>query len=78
MQDIGNVLEKTRNEKQISLEQASRETNIARRYLEALETGMYEVFPGEPYVVGFLRNYAEYLGLNQNECVTLYKQAKIE
>ena len=78
MQDIGNVLEKTRNEKQISLEQASRETNIARRYLEALETGMYEVFPGEPYVVGFLRNYAEYLGLNQNECVTLYQQAKIQ
>ena len=78
MQDIGNVLEKARNEKQISLEQASRETNIARRYLEALETGMYEVFPGEPYVVGFLRNYAEYLGLNANECVTLYKQAKIQ
>jgi len=78
MQDIGNVLQKARNEKQIGLEQASRETNIARRYLEALETGMYEVFPGEPYIVGFLRNYAEYLGLNPNECVTLYKQAKIQ
>lgn len=78
MQDIGNVLEKARNEKQLSLEQASRETNIARRYLEALETGMYEVFPGEPYIVGFLRNYAEYLGLNAAECVTLYKQAKIQ
>ena len=78
MQDIGNVLEKARNEKQIGLEQASRETNIARRYLEALETGMYEVFPGEPYVIGFLRNYAEYLGLNPNECVALYKQAKIQ
>lgn len=78
MQDIGNVLQTARNEKQISLEQAGRETNIARRYLEGLETGMYEVFPGEPYVVGFLRNYAEYLGLNPNECVTLYKQAKIQ
>ena len=78
MQDIGNVLEKARNEKQIGLEQASRETNIARRYLEALETGMYEVFPGEPYIVGYLRNYAEYLGLNPNECVTLYKQAKMQ
>ena len=78
MQDIGNILEKTRNEKQISLEQASRETNIARRYLEALETGMYEIFPGEPYAIGFLRNYAEYLGLNPNECVILYKQAKIQ
>ena len=78
MQDIGNVLQTARNEKQIGLEQASRETNIARRYLEALETGMYEVFPGEPYIVGFLRNYAEYLGLNPNECVILYKQAKIQ
>ena len=78
MQDIGNVLRTARNEKQIGLEQAARETNIARRYLEALETGMYEVFPGEPYVVGFLRNYAEYLGLNPNECVTLYKQTKIQ
>lgn len=78
MQDIGNVLQTARSEKQLELEQAARETNIARRYLEALETGMYEVFPGEPYIVGFLRNYAEYLGLNPNECVMLYKQAKIQ
>lgn len=78
MQDIGNLLQTARNQKQIELEQAARETNIARRYLEALETGMYEVFPGEPYIVGFLRNYAEYLGLNPHECVTLYKQAKIQ
>ncbi|MEL3905959.1 MAG: helix-turn-helix domain-containing protein [Treponema sp.] len=78
MQDIGNVLETARSEKQIGLEQAARETNIARRYLEALETGRYDVFPGEPYIVGFLRNYAEYLGLNPDECVLLYKQAKIQ
>lgn len=78
MQDIGNVLEAARNEKQIGLEQAARETNIARRYLEALETGRYDIFPGEPYIVGFLRNYAEYLALNPDECVTLYKQAKIQ
>lgn len=78
MHDIGTVLQTARNQKEIGLEQAARDTNIARRYLEALETGMYEVFPGEPYIVGFLRNYAEYLGLNSNECVMLYKQAKIE
>lgn len=78
MQEIGSVLQTARNEKKIELEQACQETNIARRYLEALETGMYEVFPGEPYVVGFLRNYAEYLGLNPNECVALYKQAKLQ
>lgn len=78
MQDIGQVLQTARNERKIDIEQACQETNIARRYLEALETGMYEVFPGEPYIVGFLRNYAEYLGLNPNDCVTLYKQAKLQ
>lgn len=79
MQDIGNVLQTARKEKKIELEKACQETNIACRYLEALETGMYEIFPGEPYIVGFLRNYAEYLGLDPAECVALYKkQVKLQ
>ncbi len=78
MQEIGTVLKTARTEKQIGLEQAARETNTTKRYLEALETGSYDVFPGEPYVVGFLRNYAEYLGLNPEDCIQLYKQAKIQ
>ncbi|MGP1576912.1 MAG: helix-turn-helix domain-containing protein [Treponema sp.] len=78
MQELAILLKNTREEKQISLEQAARETNITKCYLEALETGDYHLFPGEPYIVGFLRNYAEYLSLDQNECVLLYKQEKIQ
>ncbi|QSH95771.1 helix-turn-helix domain-containing protein [Treponema phagedenis] len=78
MQDIGELLKIAREEKQIELEQAARETNIAKRYLEALETDEYSVFPGEPYILGFLRNYCEYLGLNADQFVTRYKQVKIQ
>ncbi|MGP1593710.1 MAG: helix-turn-helix domain-containing protein [Treponema sp.] len=78
MQELGVLLKNTREEKQISLEQAARATNITKRHLEALETGEYHLFPGEPYIVGFLRNYAEYLSLDPNHCVQLYKQEKIK
>ncbi len=78
MQDVGNLLKNRREEKNITLEQAGRETNIAPRYLEALETGQYDIFPGEPYIVGFLRNYSEYLGLNPEECIKYYKNVQIQ
>ncbi len=78
MQDVGNILKTAREEKKVTLEQAGRETNIAPRYLEALETGHYEIFPGEPYIVGFLRNYAEYLGLDAAECVKYYKNVQMQ
>jgi cytoskeletal protein RodZ len=54
-----------------------RETNIARRYIEALEREDFAKFPGEPYLLGFLKNYSEYLGLNIDEIISLYKVIKI-
>ena len=78
MQEIGTLLKNTRQEKNITLEQVHKDTNIASRYLDAIEQGEYDIFPGEPYLIGFLRNYAEYLGLNTDECIKLYKNAKIQ
>lgn len=78
MNEIGKLLTETRTQHGLDIEQVARETNIARRYLEALENDDYSVFPAEPYVVGFLRNYCDYLGLNPDEIITLYKQIKIQ
>ena len=78
MNEIGKILTEARLSHNIELDQVARETNIAKRYLEALETDNYEVFPGEPYVIGFLRNYCEYLGLDCEEIVNLYKQIKLQ
>jgi cytoskeletal protein RodZ len=78
VESLGEKLRTAREAKAISFDQVSRETNIAGRYLEALEAENFSVFPGEPYVLGFLRNYGEYLGLNAQELLSLYRALKIQ
>lgn len=78
MNEIGKLLSEKRIQQGLEIEQVARETNIARHYLEALENDNYDIFPGEPYVIGFLRNYCDHLNLNADEIVNLYKQIKIQ
>lgn len=78
MEVFGKKLHDARVARGLDFDQVSRETNITRRYLEALETEDFSVFPGEPYLLGFLRNYCEYLGLNSNEFISAYKNIKIQ
>jgi cytoskeletal protein RodZ len=78
VESLGEKLKFTRETKGYTFDYISRETNIAARYLEALETENFEVFPGEPYLQGFLRNYGEYLGLDTDELFSLYRALKIQ
>ena len=72
MQSYGNLLKKTREEKNITIETVSRELTITRQYIAALEEEDDSVFPGETYVIGFLKNYGDYLGLDGGELIKLY------
>ncbi len=78
MESIGEKLRTTRSQKGYSLEQVARDTHIAKRFIEALESEDFDIFPGEPYLLGFLRTYSEFLGLDSQEMVTLYKNLKIQ
>ncbi|AEF85776.1 conserved hypothetical protein [Treponema primitia ZAS-2] len=78
MESLGDKLKSTRESKGYTFDYVGRETNIATRYLEALENENFSVFPGEPYLLGFLRNYGEYLGLDVNELISLYRSLKIQ
>ncbi|MDR1930480.1 MAG: helix-turn-helix domain-containing protein [Treponema sp.] len=78
VETLGDKLRLTRESKGYSYEYVGRETNIARRYLEALEREDFTKFPGEPYLLGFLRNYGEYLGLDVDELLSLYRALKIQ
>lgn len=46
---------------------------IRYSYLDAIERGQYENLPGPTYAVGFMRSYAEYLGLDGNQIVDRFK-----
>ena len=64
---IGAVLEKARRERGLSLRDVEDATKIRTRYLEGLEREDFSVLPDAVYVKGFLKTYANFLGLNGDE-----------
>ncbi|MBU8913661.1 MAG: helix-turn-helix domain-containing protein [Spirochaetales bacterium] len=78
MESIGEKLRQTRESKGYTIEQIARDTHIAKRFLEALEDEDFSVFPGDPYLLGFMRTYSEYLGLESEAIVALYKNLKLQ
>jgi cytoskeleton protein RodZ len=61
--EIGNSLREARLRQGLDLPRIEEATKIRGKYLRALEEERFEVLPGETYVKGFLRTYADYLGL---------------
>jgi DnaJ-class molecular chaperone len=57
-------LRNLREMKGVSLTEISDSTNIKIHFLSALENGEYGKLPGRAYAVGFLREYAKYLGID--------------
>ncbi len=78
MESIGEQLRTVRESKGITFEQIYRDTNIPKKYLEAMESEDFSQFPGETYLLGFMRSYADYLGLDSKELISLYKSIKIQ
>lgn len=76
MSRLGEILRGQREKKSITLDQAAADTRIREKFLKALEDGDYQSLPGAVYTKGFLRNYAEYLDLDQDELVVLFHQER--
>ncbi|MET1010089.1 MAG: helix-turn-helix domain-containing protein [Gaiellaceae bacterium] len=64
MFEIGNSLREARLRQGLEIPRIEAETKIRGKYLRALEEEQFEVLPGDTYVKGFLRTYADYLGLD--------------
>jgi cytoskeletal protein RodZ len=62
--EIGSSLREARVRQGLDFPEIERSTKIRAKYLKALEDEQFDVLPGETYVKGFLRTYAEYLGLD--------------
>jgi cytoskeleton protein RodZ len=61
---IGQVLEKARKERGLTLEEVENATKIRKRYLAGLEREDFGALPDAVYAQGFLKTYANYLGLD--------------
>jgi cytoskeleton protein RodZ len=72
MFEIGSSLRAARMRQKLELSQAERDTRIRAKYLAALEDERFDVLPGAVYTKGFLRSYADYLGLDGQRFVDEY------
>lgn len=72
MFEIGPSLREARTRRGLSPEDVQKAIRIRDRYLHAIEEERWELLPGDAYAKGFLRTYAEFLGLNGNLYVDEY------
>ncbi len=72
-ENVADILRRARKEHGQDLRTVSQVLRIRYVYLEAIESGRFDRLPGTAYVVGFLRTYAEYLGLDGGRIVEQFK-----
>lgn len=70
---MGRKLTRARRRRKLSLHDVAEELCISPYYLKALESGHLGKLPGPVYALGFLRNYADLVGLNADELASMVK-----
>lgn len=74
MKKTGEILKEKREALGVSLDQASRETKIGKRFLAALEVGEYSLLPSLATAQGFLKNYARFLELEEEKVLAHFRR----
>jgi cytoskeletal protein RodZ len=76
MESIGDTLREARRGKRASLEDAARSTKIKLDILEKLEADEFDRLAAPMYTKGFLKLYADYLGLDSQQIVDAYLESQ--
>src|SRR5438552_17381688 len=74
MTNFGTSFKRAREAKGISLDQIASETRISTRFLLAIEREEFHLLPGGIFNRGFVRAYAEKIGLDPNQAVANYER----
>jgi len=72
MPSFGETLRRERELRQISLREISEATKINLRYLEALERDDFRHLPGGVFNKGFVRAFAQFIGIDGDAMVMAY------
>lgn len=73
---LGEQLKNFRSDGRVTLNEVSRETKVPVKYIEMIEEGKYDKLPPDVYVKGFLKAYAEFLGVDPRKIISLYQREK--
>jgi transcriptional regulator with XRE-family HTH domain len=75
---VGQILRDAREEQRLTVRDVSKDTNIAVKFILALENEDYSQFPAETFAMGFLKTYSDYLKLDTAFIMNLYRGEQME
>ena len=70
---LGAALKAIREAQKLTLQQVTDETRVRRAYLEAIETSQLDLLPSRPFTIGYVRAYANALGVDPDAAVERFK-----
>lgn len=76
VQTLASILKRRRESLDISISEAEQATRIRARYIEALEASEYDILKDDVYTKGYVKNYADFLGLETKPIIKLYEQER--
>jgi cytoskeletal protein RodZ len=74
MKTVGEILKTAREKKNISLDEVVGATKIKKEFLEAIENNDFQKISSEVAARGFIKNYAEFLGLSSKPILAIFKR----
>ena len=75
IENFGSYLKHERELRGVPLEEISRITKIHIRFLEALEDNRLDELPGEVFIKGYIRSYANIIGSDVDEMLNSYEES---
>jgi cytoskeleton protein RodZ len=74
MLELGESFKQARESQDVSIDRIAAETRISTRFLLAIENEQFDILPGGIFNRGFIRTYAERLGIDPEEAIRLYEK----
>jgi cytoskeletal protein RodZ len=68
-QNIGELIKKQRIDMGYDINKIAIDLNIKLYFLNSIESGNFAALPGSTYAIGFIKSYANYIGLNGEEII---------
>jgi len=74
MNTTGEILKKERKKKGILLSDIEREIRVRKKFLKAIEDDNWDVFPSKIYIIGIIKNYSKFLGLDDKKMIAFFRR----
>lgn len=74
MLTVGEILRNTREKQNIKLSDVEKQIRVRIKFLDAIENNNWNFFSSKIYIIGIIKNYSEYLGLDSKRVLAFFRR----